>query len=79
MRKNVFSGLMLSCLFLSSAGLTSCLNSDEETIVLEEFLSGIPSDSQATPNPSVPSLTPIFLTSRQHLSQQVVKLLSVSI
>ena len=46
---------MLSCLFLASAGLTSCLNSDEETIVLEEFLSGIPSDSQATPNPSVPS------------------------
>ncbi len=55
MRKNVFNSLMLAGLMLAPMAMTSCLNNDEETIVLEEFLSGIPSDSQATPNPSVPS------------------------
>ena len=55
MKKNLFNGLMLAALFLASAGLTSCLNDDDETIVLETPSTGIPDDSQATANPEIPS------------------------
>ena len=37
MRKNVFNCLMLAGVLLAPMALTSCLNSDEETIVLEEY------------------------------------------
>ena len=55
MKKNLFNGLMLAALFLASVGLTSCLNDDDETIVLETPSTGIPDDSQATANPEIPS------------------------
>lgn len=42
---------------LATASLFSCLSDDEETIVLEAPSTGIPSDEQATPNPSVSSPT----------------------
>ena len=35
MKKKILNGLMLACLFMASATLISCLNSDDETIVLE--------------------------------------------
>lgn len=37
MRKNIFNSLMLAGVLLAPMALTSCLNSDEETIVLEEY------------------------------------------
>lgn len=47
----------LSIVFMSPA-LTSCLDSDDETIILEDGNStGIPDDSQATPNPIIDEST----------------------
>ena len=37
MKKNFFNGLMLAGLLLAPMALTSCLNSDDETIVLEDY------------------------------------------
>lgn len=57
MKKSLFYGLMLTWLSLASAGLTSCLNNDDETIILEVPSTGIPDDSKAKPNPAVPTVT----------------------
>ncbi len=54
MRKTIFNSLMLAGLMLAPMAMTSCLNSDDETIILEVVNTGIPDDSQATPNPTVP-------------------------
>lgn len=37
MRKTIFNSLMLAGLMLAPMAMTSCLNNDEETIVLEEY------------------------------------------
>ena len=55
MKKIILSQLMLATAFAIPATLTSCLNSDEETIILETPVNntGIPDDSEADPNPDV--------------------------
>lgn len=42
---------------LAMLSLSSCLNSDDETIVIETPSTGIPDDSQATPNPTLTGTT----------------------
>lgn len=57
MKKHVFRNLAFAMIAVSALSLTSCLSDDEETIVLETPNTGIPDDSQASPNPQLPSTT----------------------
>ena len=57
MKKNVLNGLAFMSMLFAAVGLSSCLNSDDETIILEAPSTGIPDDSQAEENPNVSSTT----------------------
>ena len=56
--KKIFSSFSSHCLcmFLAVVAFSSCLNNGEDTIVLENgkaTIAGIPSDADATPNPTI--------------------------
>ena len=57
MRNRIFKGIAYALLIAAVTSLSSCLKSDEETIVIETPSTGIPDDSQATPNPDVVNTT----------------------
>lgn len=58
MKRNIINNIvMASLLLLGTQALTSCLDNGDETIALEAPTTGIPDDSQATPNPSISSAT----------------------
>ena len=57
MRNRIFKGIAYALLLAAVTSLSSCLKSDEETIVIETPSTGIPDDSQATPNPDVVNTT----------------------
>ena len=57
MKKILFKGIVYTFAFMAMVSLYSCLNDDEETIVIETPSTGIPDDSQADPNPTVTNVT----------------------
>ena len=57
MKKILIKGIVYTFAFMAMVSLYSCLNDDEETIVIETPSTGIPDDSQADPNPTVTNVT----------------------